>query len=633
MKKLTCLLLLLQLSFVLFAQTNVDSLVNILNTKKLSPNEQLSIYKELCEIYSENEVDKCIFYAQEGLKLAEKMDEKSYTSLFNGEIGVNYYTKSIYDTAAVYLEKSLEWAVKSGDKGQEASANIDLGNAYRRQAQYDKALEKYMRAMHIYENIKNKDKYAIALMNIGGIHEILKNYERAAYYLKQAEEISKTIDSKNLQMSVSYRLAMLYRREGKNKEAIKHALKANEISRAIHNKKYEIASLTLLVSAYTNMGAFDKSREYADQCVELAENYGDKRLLMGVLNEFSDIYFKQGLYKECADLTFKAWSMDSTDLVYATDAAFGLSLANIYLGDKNKAAYFLNNFNNLILQRTDKNSREALLEMEIKYETEKKEIHIAALEKQQRLYFILGITILTALLLGIGLLFYRHRLTNQKQKLAEQQIKQLEQEKELIATRSTLEAEKAEREIIARDLHDGVGAMLSVVKNNMDVMKSHSIIENTEVNHFNNALELLDKSIKELRRVAHHIMPATLIEKGLVVALDDFCRSIPEAAFHSKDADRRFDAEKELIIYRCAYELINNALRHSKASQINVHLSMDERTVFLSVVDDGCGFDPQTATMGMGIKNMHTRLSAFGGKLDIYSTTGNGCEINVELDI
>jgi signal transduction histidine kinase len=128
-------------------------------------------------------------------------------------------------------------------------------------------------------------------------------------------------------------------------------------------------------------------------------------------------------------------------------------------------------------------------------------------------------------------------------------------------------------------------------------------------------------------------MPSTLIEKGLATALDDFCRSIPEMEFHFTEPDCRFDSEKEIALYRCAYELINNSLRHAGASHIDVHLNMDAETVYFSVVDNGCGFDPQTTPAGMGINNMRTRLAAFDGRLDIYSTPGKGTEVNVELNI
>ena len=74
-------------------------------------------------------------------------------------------------------------------------------------------------------------------------------------------------------------------------------------------------------------------------------------------------------------------------------------------------------------------------------------------------------------------------------------------------------------------------------------------------------------------------------------------------------------------------------MRHAKASRIDVHLNMDEKTIYLSVVDDGCGFDTQTTPAGMGMENLHIRLSAFGGNMDIYSEQGKGTEVNVELNL
>jgi len=123
------------------------------------------------------------------------------------------------------------------------------------------------------------------------------------------------------------------------------------------------------------------------------------------------------------------------------------------------------------------------------------------------------------------------------------------------------------------------------------------------------------------------------MEKGLFAALDDFCRSIPEAEFHYTEPERRFDPEKELVLYRCAYELVNNAMKHAKATKIEVHLNVDETKAYLSVVDNGCGFDLQNAPQGMGIKNLRTRLSAFGGSMDIFSEPEKGTEANVELKI
>src|SRR3546814_5213267 len=105
--------------------------------------------------------------------------------------------------------------------------------------------------------------------------------------------------------------------------------------------------------------------------------------------------------------------------------------------------------------------------MEVKYETEKKQLRILALEERSRLYIGLGVAAGIVLLLAIAILIFRHRLTVSKRLLAEQQVKQLEKEKQLTTMQVVLDGETAERSRLANDLHDGLVSMLSVVKLNL----------------------------------------------------------------------------------------------------------------------------------------------------------------------
>src|SRR5690606_19395046 len=100
----------------------------------------------------------------------------------------------------------------------------------------------------------------------------------------------------------------------------------------------------------------------------------------------------------------------------------------------------------------------------------------------------------------------RHRLAVGKRKIAEQQVRQMQQEKQLSSIQATLDGETAERSRLARDLHDGLGSMLSVVKFSLPEIKSGITLEAVDVSRFQRALNMLDESIGELRRVAHHMM-------------------------------------------------------------------------------------------------------------------------------
>ncbi|MDR1555910.1 MAG: histidine kinase [Tannerellaceae bacterium] len=614
MKKIICSLLFVLPSLTLLAQTNIDSLVR------------------MCAVYKGTNSDSLNKYAHKGVLLAQEEKNEAMLTTFYRYAGISYFQKQEYDTASFYLDKALELAIRLGDRSQEADVYLTTGYMYGTRSDIKSLIEYLLKALPIFETLRDNEKVIETLVGVGSAYRRTGNKEMAVRYVNKAKNMvdeSKNIFLKGL---TYFELGAV---ESDVEKIVEYELKTIEYARASNNKELENLGNQALALTYLSdeLKNYDKALMYAKECYRIACEQGAKYYIYSALTMLSNIYYKTANYKECENVSLQAWAMDSTNLAEARNLARNISLANIYLGNEKKAATFLNKYGELTNEYTTESYHEKMVEMEARYESEKKEMRIAILEGERKLYAGLGIAIVIALLSIIGLLFYRHRSATQKQKIAEQQIKQLEQEKELIAVRSALDAEKAEREIIARDLHDGVGAMLSVVKNNMNIMKSYSVIENKEANYFNKALDGLDKSIVELRRVAHHIMPAVLVENGLFAALDDFCRSIPEAEFHYTKPERRFDPEKELILYRCAYELVNNALKHSASSRIEVHLNVDEETAYLSVVDNGCGFDTQATPQGMGIKNLHTRLSAFDGHMEIYSGPGKGTEANVELRI
>jgi signal transduction histidine kinase len=230
---------------------------------------------------------------------------------------------------------------------------------------------------------------------------------------------------------------------------------------------------------------------------------------------------------------------------------------------------------------------------------------------------IIGIILLFSLL--IFFIISYHFAVN-KLKLTEKKIIQLQQENEIIAIKSALDAETAERTRLARDLHDGLGGMLSVLKLHLN-----------DAENSQNARNMLDKSIDELHRVAHHLMPASLLRDGLKTSLEDFCLAVPNANFDYFGDNSRFDDRIEVLIYRCAHELINNAVKYANADNIYIQLFQEPNRISLIVEDDGCGFDVKTASYGMGLENIRTRIAAVKGTININSTIGKGTEVYIEV--
>jgi signal transduction histidine kinase len=93
------------------------------------------------------------------------------------------------------------------------------------------------------------------------------------------------------------------------------------------------------------------------------------------------------------------------------------------------------------------------------------------------------------------------------------------------------------------------------------------------------------------------------------------------------------DSKLEIMLYRAAHEMINNALKHAEATQINVQLVQESDRVSLTIQDNGKGFDPAIKTEGMGLENIRNRVETYNGKMTLYSSPENGTEINVEIQL
>ncbi len=275
-----------------------------------------------------------------------------------------------------------------------------------------------------------------------------------------------------------------------------------------------------------------------------------------------------------------------------------------------------------------------------KYDTEKKEkqlvIQQATIARKNTLnYILIGSA---ATLLIISLLSYR--TYKQKRKLQEQKIAELEKEKLLSATQSLLKGQEDERSRMAKDLHDGLGGLLSGVKLQLGAMKGNLILSEEHGRTFNNALGKLDESISEMRRVAHNMMPEALIKLGLQQALQDYCDGLSEAQpftingeFHG--LENRMEPSVEIAVYRIVQELLNNAVKHSQANTILAQVMRQENNLSITVEDNGKGFnkDEAIARRGAGLKNIKSRVDYLQGQLDIQSVPGKGTSIHIDCII
>ncbi|MCI0449160.1 MAG: response regulator [Chlorobi bacterium] len=229
----------------------------------------------------------------------------------------------------------------------------------------------------------------------------------------------------------------------------------------------------------------------------------------------------------------------------------------------------------------------------------------------------------------------RKRSEEEHQKLMEQRIRSL----------AIIEAQENERRRISRELHDGLGQLLSAAKlnfgmidftNNSNKEKTNDIVKQVDT--------IISKAIIEARRIAHDLRPTTLDDFGLIPALRILCQEFSKITgikvkFSVSPTLERIEPKVEIAIYRIIQESFNNISKYADASEVSLDLYRKENQVFVRVKDNGKGFDAESISKtkkaggGFGLLNMKERAELIGGKVEIISSPGQGTELLLEINL
>jgi signal transduction histidine kinase len=202
-----------------------------------------------------------------------------------------------------------------------------------------------------------------------------------------------------------------------------------------------------------------------------------------------------------------------------------------------------------------------------------------------------------------------------------------------------INTEENERRRFAKDLHDGLGPMLSTVKMSLSAL-NEKIKDSTGMVILNNTIHLVNEAINTIKEISNNLSPHVLTNFGLSSAIGAFTTKlnqtkVVEIVFKSNMEAQRLENDKEVVIYRAVCELINNSVLHSGASRIDIELNKHEKFVTLQFYDNGRGFDTSTLrnedTKGMGLSNIETRVKTVEGVFILESTPGKGTSALIKL--
>ena len=640
MKKLIicCFTVLLIYIPIIADAQNTDSILNIYRNRQGIYNVDSLLSKGKLMMFSNP--DKSLELLKKTIGIAAKQADPIRLADSYRAVGAFYMDiKGDANTATYHYQKADSIYRKSkGKKGIDGVAAIYhcYGVIHQRQSDYLTSIDYYTKALHIFDSIGNETIRTKTLNNLSTLYSYLKDNAKAEEYARECLKLSEKNKDDYLISTISTTLASVLINQGKYEEVPALLDKAEDIAKS-RNDYYILDLVNLNYGSYHLF--FKKDHHHAIQhyllAIKYAEKIGNEYEKLRAMTNLSESYLMDKQLKKAQETAQESFviveKIGSDDIrqrlltvlakTEAADGEFEKAYKHLISASELKDSVF------------NESNAQNINFLEAKYQTEKKELRISALEKERKLYRFITLSGAFTLLLLLLIFYFMHSSNRRKKQLAEQKIIQLEKEKQLVATQAVLDGETAERSRLARDLHDGLGGMLSAVKLNLFDMKHGVFIEAEDVSRFNKVMEMLDNSMQELRRVAHNMMPESLSRYGLKVALEDFCGSFNNVQFHFFGEEKRIDKSIEIALYRVVFELVNNAVKHSKADTINVQIIQQPNRISINVQDDGKGFDPEEATKGAGLQNIRNRINSVGGTLNILSSKEEGTEIIIDIDL
>lgn len=242
--------------------------------------------------------------------------------------------------------------------------------------------------------------------------------------------------------------------------------------------------------------------------------------------------------------------------------------------------------------------------------------------------------ILFIIAMGVVLLMQQFRKNLYRQKLAQEELITIHQQELL---RSSIQVQEDERKRIATDIHDELGATLSIARMHLMALETQSK-NNSEENAaaFQNIRSLIETSMTSVRRISHELMPQNLQMFGLPETLQSIVKMVNSTnnihiLINCDDEVNDLTWAVKLGLYRISLELINNTIKHAKAKEIclDIHCNGDQLTFYYT--DDGIGLSENFEKSGLGQKSIEARAMSIGGTLKVGNKATGGFYAQISI--
>jgi two-component system, NarL family, sensor kinase len=601
---------------------------------------RLNKYAEKIQFTDPN---KAIAIIETTIELSNKVNYPLGLSIAYGlRAGLLFYEMKL-DSCKLLVDEAYGLINKYNDKAsknQMANLKNRYAAIYQRRQNYDSAVALYLQATNILKETGDELKIINSYYNLSSIYKYLGDTVKTFFYARETNRLASIANDTVLLIRGLIVLGEAYNFI-KNYDSL------------LSQKGLGLASrqqMTFAIGIFNNfMGLYytnktmqyDSAILYYNRALQSFTSINipfDKAL---VLQNIGNAYLKKKDYSNAIKFSKQATEL-SRSLQF--DQVQNVSLMDLVQAEENmgnipESFKYLKQYVEVNDSIQNRNNQKKVYDLEAKYLAQKKELEMLSQQKIIKQKNILNYLLASGLLLLLGIITSLYFNYRSKQKLQLQQISELETQQQLTATEAVLKGEEQERTRLAKDLHDGLGGMLSGIKYSFNTMKGNMVMTENNAQAFERSMDMLDSSIKEMRRVAHNMMPEALIKFGLDTALKDFCNEIQQSgALHisyQSIENLILDQTISITIYRIVQELINNTMKHAVAKNAIVQITKTDNQLSVTVEDDGKGFDTAIINnpSGMGWGNIANRIEFLNGKLDVDSQHGKGTSVHIEINI
>lgn len=551
-------------------------------------------------------------------------------------------------TALIFAEEALGLSRELKYQSGIPSSYNNIGIIYTVQGDYATGLKYFFKELKFYEEIEDEEGITIASNSIAIIHGLMGNESKSLEYFLKALEFAEKSGHKKQIATLNNNVGIIYKDMGSDTLAIRYAYRALGMYQELGDQAGIGKCYNNLGEAYEQQGNFDQALEMQLKALEI--DGGNMYTLVGI----GDLYLKKKYAAKAVNYYNRVVEHhhETGYMIKIQDAYQGLAKAHEMMGDYQKAFKYQQFLTAIKDSIFSEKSSSQIADMETKYQTEKKEQEIAFLEKENEVkalelekeetfrFFMVGGFLF---ILAVSFLLYnRHRLKQKKDSLEEKQVllNQINKHQESLIN-AIVNAQEGEREHIARELHSGLGGLLSTVRELLDDFKNKYVpAKEGDEAILSKSISLVNDVRTDLKAISRNMIPGVLVRKGLRAAIKDYIGKVSlagsfELHFESVGNEERLEGTVEIELYRVIQESINNSIKYAEAKEVTIKIMQDEQQFNVVVEDDGKGFNVNELgeENGIGLKNMKSRITHLGGKVEIDSKPDKGTKVIIDLPI